>query len=160
MFACLFTRRFSPSAVRARSILAAFVALASIAIINPVVAQAATRAPSPAAILIAKQILEIKGTRKAVFDPLIRGVIEKAKEEFMQTNFMWANDLNAVAADLNKQLEPRSNELFDAAARIYASHFTEPELRQILAWYQSPVGRKLLVEEPKALDETVAHAGD
>ena len=43
--------------------------------------------------------------------------------------------------------------LVDTAARIYASHFTEPELKQILTFYQSPVGQKMLVEEPKAIEE-------
>jgi uncharacterized protein len=160
MSARLLTRHFSPPAVFARRILAALAVLASIAVVNPVMAQAPARSPAPAAILIAKQILEIKGMKQTVFEPLVRGVIEKAKDQFMQTNFMWAKDLNEVAAKLEKQYAPRSDELLDAAARIYASHFTEAELRQILAWYQSPVGRKALVEEPKAFDQGLAHAGE
>jgi uncharacterized protein len=161
MFACLLTRHFfSPPALRAWRILAALVTLTSIAVVNPALAQVPARSPSPAAILIAKQILEIKGTKQTVFDPLVRGVIEKAKDQFMQTNFMWAKDLNEVAAQLEKQYAPRSGELLDAAARIYASHFTEAELRQLLAWYRSPLGRKALVEEPKAFDEGLAHAGE
>jgi hypothetical protein len=47
----------------------------------------------------------------------------------------------------------------DATARFYASHFTEAELKQILAFYQSPVGKKMLVDEPRALDESMAYAG-
>jgi uncharacterized protein len=144
----------------ARHLLAALVALFSIAAVEPVLAQATNPNPSPAAILIAKQILEIKHTKTTVYDPLVRGVIEKAKNEFMQTNFMYAKDLNEVAAELEKQFEPRADELLDAAARIYASHFTEQELRQILAWDQSPVGQKMLAEEPKAFDEALAHAGE
>jgi uncharacterized protein len=144
----------------ARHVLAALAAFASIAIAEPVLAQAPAPGPSPAAILIAKQILEIKNTKQTVYDPLVRGVIEKAKDEFMQTNFMWAKDLNEVAADMEKQYAPRADELLDAAARIYASHFTEAELKQILAWDQSPVGRKMMVEEPKAFDESLAHAGE
>jgi hypothetical protein len=45
------------------------------------------------------------------------------------------------------------------AARIYASHFTEAELKQILAFYQSPLGKKLLTEEPKTADESMSMAG-
>ena len=58
----------------------------------------------------------------------MRGVIEKVKNQFMQTNFMWAKDLNEVAANLEKEYAPRVNELVDASARIYASHFTEAEI--------------------------------
>ena len=47
----------------------------------------------------------------------------------------------------------------DASARIYASHFTEQELKDLLAFYQTPLGQKAIAEEPKALDESMAYAG-
>ena len=50
-------------------------------------------------------------------------------------------------------------ELVDASARFYASHFTEPELRDLLTFYQSPLGQKALTEEPKVLDQTMVYAG-
>ena len=139
-----------------RHILAALLALAVMSAAKPVLAQ--TPAPSPASILIAKQIIEIKGVKK-LFEPLIRGVVEKVKNQFMQTNFMWSKDLNEVAAKLIKEYEPRTSELIDESARIYASHFTEAELKQILAFYQTPVGRKMIAEEPRALDQSMANAG-
>jgi uncharacterized protein len=142
--------------VAMRHILAALVALAVIGAAKPVLAQ--TAAPSPNSILIAKQIIEIKGV-KALFDPLIRGVVEKVKNQFMQTNFMWAKDLNEVANQLVKEYQPRTSELIDESARIYASHFTEAELKQILAFYQTPTGRKVVTEEPRALDQSMANAG-
>jgi len=142
-----------------RHLLAAFVTLMLIAIAKPAFAQAPVQRPSPAAILIAKQILEIKGANE-IYQPLVRGVIEKVKNQFMQTNFMWAKDLNEVAAKLQKDYAVKVSELVDASARIYASHFTETELRDLLTFYQSPLGRKMVVEEPKALDESMAAAGD
>jgi uncharacterized protein len=139
---------------------AAFLALVLIALAKPAFTQAPAQrpAPSPASILIAKQILEIKGVNE-IYQPLVRGVIEKAKNQFMQTNFMWAKDLNEVAAKLQKDYAPKVNELVDVSARIYASHFTETELKEILTFYQSPVGRKAVVEEARALDESMAYAG-
>jgi hypothetical protein len=77
----------------------------------------------------------------------------------MQTNMMWAKDINDIAVQIEKDYQPRGQEIVDATARFYASHFTEPELKQILVFYQSPVGQKMLVEEPKALDESMAYAG-
>jgi uncharacterized protein len=148
---------FLNSRIATRYILAALLALAVMGAAKPVLAQTPA-APSPAAILIAKQIVEIKGVKK-VLDPLITGVVEKVKNQFMQTNFMWAKDLNEVAAQLEKEYAPRSSELVDESARIYASHFTEAELKQILAFYQTPTGRKMIVEEPRALDQTMANAG-
>lgn len=143
--------------VATRHILAALLALAVLGAAKPVPAQTAA-APSPNSILIAKQIIEIKGV-KSLFEPLIKGVVEKVKNQFMQTNFMWAKDLNEVADKLTKEYQPRASELIDESARIYASHFTEAELKQILAFYQTPTGRKVITEEPRALDQSMANAG-
>jgi uncharacterized protein len=139
-------------------LLALLLGLILIGLAKPVAAQSPAQNPSPAALLLAKQIVELKGARE-LFAPLVRGVVEKVKDQFMQTNFMWAKDLNEVAASMEKEYAPRVDELIDMSARIYASHFTEPELRQLLAFYQSPVGRKAIVEEPKALDESMASGG-
>ncbi|MGA8611259.1 MAG: DUF2059 domain-containing protein [Xanthobacteraceae bacterium] len=142
-----------------RHVVAAFVTLSLLGVAKPVFAQAPAQRPSPAAILIAKQIVEIKGA-KELYQPLVRGVIEKVKNQFMQTNFMYAKDLNEIAANLEREYSPRVNELVDTSARIYAGYFTEAELKEILTFYQSPVGRKLIVEEPKALEASMANAGD
>jgi uncharacterized protein len=155
MIARPFTRRSARQ--RPYRLLAALLALALMSLARPAAAQNPPNS-SPAAILIAKQIVELKGARQ-LFTPLVRGVVEKVKDQFMQTNFMWAKDLNEVAASLEKDYAPRVDELIDMSARIYASHFTEAELKQLLAFYQSPVGRKALAEEPKALDESMASGG-
>ena len=83
----------------------------------------------------------------------------KTRDFFMQTNFMWGKDLNEIADSLIKQYSTRTGELLDDAARIYASHFTEPELKQLLTFYQSPLGQKVLAEEPKAAEESMTIAG-
>jgi len=159
MIARLSTRPTPVGCRPVRHLLVALVAFALLAAAKPALAQAPATQPSPAAILLAKQIVELKGVNK-LFGSLVSGVVEKVKNQFMQTNFMWAKDLNEVAAQLEKEYAPRENELVDASARIYASHFTEPELKQILAFYQTPLGRKVIVEEPKALDESIANAGN
>lgn len=143
-----------------RHAMAALLALAAIGIASPAAPQSAApaRQPSPAAILLAKQIVDIKNV-KDVFQPIVVGVVEKTKQVFMQTNFMWAKDLNETAADVHKQYDPRVSELIDASARIYATHFTEQELKDLLAFYKSPLGQKVLAEEPKVLDESMVFAG-
>lgn len=144
-----------------RHVITALIALFVVGIVRPASAQSPAvpgPQPSQAALLLAKQIVDIKGVQ-SIFTPLVRGVVEKTKNMFMQTNFMWANDLNQVAAIEEKKLAPRVSELVDATARMYAQHFTEAELKQLLAFYQSPVGKKALVEEPKVLDELMAYAG-
>ena len=132
-------------------------ALLALAVLGPHPA-AAQAQPSPASILLAKQIVEIKDV-KGVFTPMIRGVVIKTRDLFMQSNFMWSKDLNEVAVIVEKQYQPRVGELVDATARIYATHFTEQELKDLLTFYQSPLGKKSLIEEPKAINESMANAG-
>lgn len=142
----------------ARYVTAALVALVMVGMAQPAAPQSPPQ-PSPAAILLAKQIVDVKGV-KSMFEPMVRGVVQKVKDAFMQTNFMWSKDLNEVAVIVQKNDDPRLNELIDETARIYATHFTEAELKNILAFYQSPLGRKMVTEEPKALDESMANAGN
>jgi hypothetical protein len=146
-----------------RHLLAVLIVLATLGTVRQAVAQAAAPAatahqPSPAAIQLAKQIVDLKGV-KDIYAPLVRGVVNKTRDAFMQTNFMWAKDLNEVTAIEQRQYAPRVSEMVDATARIYASHFTEQELQQLLAYYQSPIGQKAMVEEPKIVEESMANAG-
>ena len=137
-----------------RHAVAAIIALVAIAIVKPAAAQAPAAKPSPASLLLAKQIVELKGV-KQMMDPVVVGVVEKVKGVIMQQNFMWQRDIDEVTVQLHKEFDGRSSELVDSAARAYASHFTEPELKQILTFYQSPVGQKMIVEEPKAIDDSM-----
>jgi hypothetical protein len=45
-------------------------------------------------------------------------------------------------------------------AKLYATHFTEAELKEILAFYKTPVGMKLLAEQPKVGEEGLKFAQD
>jgi hypothetical protein len=136
----------------------ASVAFAVIGTTAPASAQNA-KPPSPAAMLIAKQILEVKGV-KQIYEPIARGAVERAKQVLLQTNFMQAKELNEVAVQMHRDYDARADELVDISARIYASRFTESELRDILTFYQSPLGRKVIAEEPKALEESMTNAGN
>jgi hypothetical protein len=140
-----------------RSFVAAMIALAAIGAAAPAPAQ--NQQPSANAILIAKQIVQLKGV-KQMMDPIAIGVVEKVKGVVLQQNFMWQKDVNEVTAQLHKEFDGRAGELVDSTARVYASHFTEPELKQILTFYQSPVGQKMIAEEPKAIDESMRGAAD
>jgi hypothetical protein len=124
-----------------------------------VAANAQSKQPTPAAMLLAKELIELKGASTA-YDPLVAGVIEYHKNLFMQTNPNLAKDLDAVAAKLLKEMEPRKIEMHQALTRIYATHFSEQELKDILAFYRSPIGKKLIAEEPKAMEESMKTADD
>jgi uncharacterized protein len=136
-----------------RNVVAALVALTAFGVAGP----AASQSPTPGALLIAKQIVQLKGVDK-MMDPIARGIVEKVKNVVMQTNFMFQKDINEVTDQLHKEFDGRSAELVDITARNYASRFSEPELKQILTFYQSPVGQKMIVQEPQIIDESLKQA--
>ena len=113
--------------------------------------------PSPAAVAMAKEVIVLKGATR-LWDPIVPGVVEQAKNTYLQMNPMLSRDLNEVSGRLRSELTPRLAELIDEAARIYATRFTEPELKDVLAFYKTPIGRKVITEEPKVLDASMTHA--
>jgi uncharacterized protein len=136
-----------------RDVVTALAAFTAIGVVGPAAAQAQAQ-PSPNALLIAKQIVQLKGVGN-VMDPIARGVVEKVKSVVMQTNFMYQKDINEITVQLHKEFDGRSSELLDQTAQLYATRFSEPELRQILTFYQSALGQKMLVEEPKIMDDSL-----
>jgi hypothetical protein len=120
-------------------------------------AQAPTPAPTAGAVAAARELIVIKGGA-AMFEPVIPGVIETAKNSLVPTNPNLTKELNDVAAQLRKDYESKKAELVYEVALIYAAHFTEPELKELVAFYKSPLGQKMLKEEPLALDQSMKKA--
>jgi hypothetical protein len=117
------------------------------------------QAPSAAAIASAKQLVTITGAT-TLFSPLIAGVVEQSKLLFLQQNPMLQKDLNEISEKMRNDLQPRFAEVMDEVARQYATHFTEQELKDIVAFYQSPVGKKMLEEQPKVVNSSMQFAQD
>ena len=115
--------------------------------------------PSPAAMATAQQLIKITGAT-TLFNPLIAGVIEQAKLLFLQQNPDLAKDLNEVAAKLRAEYAPRFSELTNHVADLYVQRFSEAELKQLLAFYQSPLGKKLLQQQPQIVNSSMKYAQD
>jgi hypothetical protein len=113
--------------------------------------------PTPAGISMAKELIALKGA-STMYDPVVRGVVEQAKNVLLRTNPMVGKDLNEVTAKLHTEYASKVTELREIVARVYASRFSEQELKEALAFYRTPLGKKLIEQEPKILDQTMADA--
>jgi uncharacterized protein len=122
-------------------------------------AQAQAPAPSAAAVATARDLVETKGGG-AMFDPVIISVVEQTKAALLQTSPQLAKDLNDVAQQLRVEFAPRRDQLIAEAAKLYAERFSEQELKDILAFYKSPIGRKMNSVEPQVLDQTFNYIQD
>jgi len=120
--------------------------------IAPVAAQqkAAPAAPTPGAIAAAKEILQLKNA-SAMYAGAVPGMVEKVKTTLIGQNLNYQKDLNELAPVIAKQLAGREQEIGDGMVGVYAGMFTEQELKDLVTFYKSPLGQKLLANEPKAV---------
>ena len=122
-------------------------------------ASPAAFAADAASIATAKQVLTVTGA-PTMFQPLIAGVVEQARLLYLQQNPGLGKDLNDVANKMRADLQPRFSELVDEMAKMYADAFTQQELKDILNFYQTPTGKKLLDQQPKLVDASMSFAQD
>ena len=106
---------------------------------------------------MAKEIIVAKGAA-AIYNPIVGSMVERTRVVFQQSNPMIGRDLSEVAGRLVTEFAPRTAEVVNEVAKLYATRFTEQELKDILAFYKSPLGKKVIVEEPAVLDESLRNA--
>jgi hypothetical protein len=132
--------------------------VATVAVVLAIASPAAyAQQPSAAGLATAKEIVAVTGAT-TLFNPLIPGVVEQAKLLFLQQNPALSKDLNEISAKLRSELAPRFEELVNDVAKNYATSFTEQELKEILAFYKTPAGKKLISDQPKVVDATLKFA--
>ena len=132
------------------------VALLALAVAALTASAQAQQAPSANAIAMAKEIITIKGATDD-FQAVGPAVVDKARTLFLQTNPLLSKDLNEVAAKLRTDYAARFAEPLNDAAKTYASKFSEQELKEVLAFYKSSVGKKVISQEPAILQESMTN---
>ena len=121
-----------------------------------VVPAAAQPAPSPAAIAAAKEILKLKNA-SAMYASVVPNVVHQTKEALLRNNLNYQKDLNEVAVIIAQSLAGREREIDEGMAKTYAAAFTEQELKDLVTFYKTPLGQKLLSTEPKAIQQSMAY---
>ena len=126
----------------------------------PACAQAPAATPSPlkpatpAAIGYAREILVMKNAT-AMFAGAIPNMVQRVKDSVLQSNLNYQKDLNEVALIVAQNLAGREKEIGEQMAKIYASDFTEAELKDLVVFYKSALGQKLLQQEPKSIQASM-----
>ena len=144
-----------------RSLPAAALAMALVLIVAPAIAQqgppAAPGKPgSPAALAAAKEILTMKNAG-AMFAGAVPGLVERTKTTLLQSNLNLQKDLNEVAIIVATNLAGREKEIANGMAQIYTNEFTEQELKDLVTFYKTPLGQKLLANEPRAIQGSMGY---
>jgi hypothetical protein len=114
---------------------------------------AAAQQPSAAQIQIARDIVEASGANRS-FEPIVPSILQQAVAMFVQQNPDLQQALIETAQTIRPEFDKRRVEIVEIVSRVYASRFTEAELKELLAFYRSTVGRKYVSILPSVLDES------
>jgi len=113
----------------------ALVALASLCALP-----ATARGQAPQAVRLATDVL-----RAMDLETAMRAGVAASFDAQIQQNPLMAPFRPIMESFTTKYLT--WNTIGPGMAKLYATRFTEPELRELLAFYRSPVGRKLVAEQ-------------
>jgi hypothetical protein len=111
--------------------------------------------PTAAALSAAREFLMMKNVG-AMFGGAVPGVVDQTRNALTQQNLNYQKDLSEVAAIIAKNFAGRENEIGEGMAHIYANEFTEQELKDLVTFYKTPLGQKLLTNEPQAVQMSMA----
>src|SRR5207247_6719004 len=105
---------------------------------------------SPAAIAAAREILAMKNAG-AMYASAVPNIVQQTRDQLMQSNLNYQKDLNEVAVIVAQKLAGREKEIGEGMAKVYANEFSEQELKDLVTFYKSPLGQKLLSTEQRAI---------
>lgn len=132
-----------------KTLLAASAALVVFCVTAQAQQPAPAAPPSAAALGYAKEILTAKHVEQ-IYQGAVPGLVQRTKDVLLQSNLNYQKDLNEVSVKVAQDLAGREKEIGDQMTKIYATMFTEQELKDLAAFYKSPLGAKAIAQEPIA----------
>ena len=131
----------------------------AVASAGPAAAQAqapALKPASPACMAGARDILAMKSAA-AMFANAVPGIVQQTKQALIQANLNYQKDLDEVAVIVAQGFAGREKEIGEGMAQIYCSEFTDQEIKDLVTFYKSTLGQKLLTAEPRAIQSSMAY---
>jgi hypothetical protein len=119
---------------------------------------AAETTPSASHLKAARSAMSAIGITNP-FDNLLPTISMQLKATLIQGSPNYEALINDTVDEQALKIAPRRADLEKEAAMIYAKAFTEEELNQIAAFYETPTGKKLLKDGPISIRE-LSKAGD
>lgn len=113
---------------------------------------------TPSHLALAREVMLSSGIARS-FDSIIPTMAEQIRKNAV-TRPDLAKDLDEVLKSLDPEMALQKQRLIDTAARIYAKRLTEAELKDIVAFFRSPAGKRYVETQPQMLDEMVGAMQD
>jgi hypothetical protein len=115
---------------------------------------APAQTPSPEAMAAARNLVT---TMKLAdqFRALLPAILVGLKPALTQDRPEIEQDYDALTPLIVSAFEPYYNGMVNDLATVYATNFTADELKQLVAFYQQPVGQKLLQNSPEITRQAI-----
>ena len=120
----------------------ALLAVALSATILAVSAPAMAQEVPPEQLELARKYIDLTD-RSAIYETTLVEIAIGTMRQIVQQNPEITEQTNTAISKILEEYKGRKGELLDQSARVYAVRFTIPELQEIVAFYESPTGKKL-----------------
>ncbi|SFC29307.1 hypothetical protein SAMN05428997_105232 [Bosea sp. CRIB-10] len=128
-------------------------ALLSLALLAmPALAQ---QGPTPEHLKAAREVVISSGLSQS-FDSIYAEFTAGVRQSFGTTRPELKKDMDEVLTALKAEADLRREEIVDSSARIFASKMTEADLKDVAAFFNSPVGQRYNSYRPQVIDEIFA----
>ena len=97
---------------------------------------------SPEALALARKYIDLTD-HGGIYETAIVRAGNNTYQQLLPQNPTIADPLNAAIEAVIASYKDKKGDLFDQMARLYAVNFTQDELQQIVAFYESDAGQKL-----------------
>jgi uncharacterized protein len=122
----------------------------------PVALAHAQKAPAvdPAAITAAKELMTALGV-EAQFDLVIDTMFKGMTDAVRAQQPGKAKEVDDVFAKLAAKFRSRKSDVIEMTAPLYAEKFSIAELKEIGAFYKTPIGQKMLKVQPDIMQRSM-----
>jgi uncharacterized protein len=108
----------------------------------------------PAAVTAAKELMQAMGI-DAQFDVVIETMTKGMGSALRQKQPGKAKEIDDVMTKMAAKFRSRKNDIVEMTAPLYAEKFSVAELKEIGAFYKTPIGQKLLKTQPEIMQRSM-----
>jgi uncharacterized protein len=104
---------------------------------------------------LAREVVVANETVKQL-DSMLPLVMSSFKPLLTQGNQNAERDFDQLTQLIFREFEPNKAQFADDIARIFADRYTEPELQDLIRFFKSPTGQKMVRTAPAMAQDTMA----
>lgn len=122
-------------------------------LIGGIAVPAQAQEPTPGHLAAARELMEVTGVLSPV-SQLIPTFSEQVRRQSLTRPEM-TKDLDEVLKTLDPEMQLQRQQVTNVVSRTYAKWLSEAELKQVAAFFRTPIGAKFNKVQPELVDDVV-----